>query len=122
ALGTEAGYIGLVASIKRAASTFGLLRGRGVTDDDLTRIHAPAGLDLGAVENAEIAVAVLAELVARRAAGQLRTLGATAPERTVAIDPVCGMSVHVEDAKHHVRRDGVDHWFCSAGCKAAFAS
>ena len=36
------------------------------------RVHAPAGLDLGPVDNAEIAVAVLADLVARRAAGQLR--------------------------------------------------
>ena len=35
-------------------------------------VHAPAGLDLGPVDNAEIAVAVLADLVARRAAGQLR--------------------------------------------------
>ena len=48
------------------------MRDDGVDDAQLARVHAPAGLDLGAVDNAEIAVAVLADLVARRAAGQLR--------------------------------------------------
>ena len=61
-------------------------------------MHAPAGLDLGAVDNAEIAVAVLADLVARRAAGQLR--GDTARgARREAIDPVCGMTVFVDEAE-----------------------
>ena len=39
---------------------------------------------------------------------------------TTAVDPVCGMSVDVEDAKYHVRDHGIDVWFCAAGCKAAF--
>jgi xanthine dehydrogenase accessory factor len=69
ALATDAGYVGLVASAKRAASTLQVLRGRGVADDQLARVTAPAGLDLGAIDNAEIAVAILADLVARRAAG-----------------------------------------------------
>ena len=73
ALATDAGYIGVVAAEKRASS---LRRSccatRGIDDEQLARVHAPAGLDLGAVDNAEIAVAVLADLVARRAAGQLR--------------------------------------------------
>ena len=42
---------------------------RGSRTTQLARVHAPAGLDLGPVDNAEIAVAVLADLVARRAAG-----------------------------------------------------
>ena len=71
ALGTDAGYVGLVASAKRAASTLELLRGRGVAEEQLCRVSAPAGLDLGPIENADIAVAVLADLVARRAGGQL---------------------------------------------------
>jgi xanthine dehydrogenase accessory factor len=65
-------------------------------------------------------VAVLADLVARRAAGRLVAGPAPVPSRTEATDPVCGMTVHVEEAKYHVRLDGADHWFCAAGCKAAF--
>jgi xanthine dehydrogenase accessory factor len=70
-LATPAGYVGLVASAKRAAGTLEELRQRGVDEEQLARVMAPAGLDLGPIDNAEIAVAVLADLVARRAAGQL---------------------------------------------------
>ena len=48
-----------------------MLHEEGINDAQLARIHTPAGLDLGAIANAEIAVSVLADLVARRAAGQL---------------------------------------------------
>src|SRR5581483_3426120 len=90
ALRTEAAYIGLVASAKRAASTLELLRGRGVSDDQLARVVAPAGIDLGPVDNAEIAVAVLAELVAHRANGRLRAPATPTAPRPAATDPVCG--------------------------------
>ncbi|MGZ4689976.1 MAG: XdhC family protein, partial [Acidimicrobiia bacterium] len=120
ALATDASYIGLVASEKRAASTLELLRGRGVPDEQLARVAAPAGLDLGPIDNAEIAVAVLAELVARRAAGKMATV--TAPEREVVVDPVCGMLVAPADAKHRLRWEGVDYAFCGAGCLEAFRS
>ncbi len=118
ALTTEAGYIGLVASEKRAASTLELLANRGVADDQLLRVSAPAGLDLGSVDNAEIAVAVLAELVARRAAGKLG--GVVAPARHDAVDPVCGMTVEIRSAKYQLRWEGRDWLFCSAHCLATF--
>ncbi|HXY94772.1 MAG TPA: XdhC family protein [Acidimicrobiia bacterium] len=120
ALGTDAGYIGLVAAEKRASALLELLRDEGVDDEQLARVHAPAGLDLGAVDNAEIAVAVLADLVARRAAGQLRDDG-SAGGRPEAVDPVCGMSVFVDDARYHATHEGADYWFCTAGCQRAFA-
>jgi xanthine dehydrogenase accessory factor len=126
ALATGAGYIGVISSAKRAAGTFELLRGRGVTEEQLGRVTAPAGLDLGAVDNAEIAVAVLAELVARRAAGLL----AAAPPASIAAiedspverDPVCGMAVDPAQAKYRATHDGIDYVFCAAGCKATFES
>jgi xanthine dehydrogenase accessory factor len=73
AVRTPAAYIGLVASRARAELTLGYLRDRGVPDDDLARVQAPAGLDLGSIDHREIAVAVLAELVSRRADGTLRS-------------------------------------------------
>jgi xanthine dehydrogenase accessory factor len=119
ALATDAGYIGVVAAEKRASSIVQLLREDGASDEQVARVHAPAGLDLGAVDNAEIAVAVLADLVARRAAGQLRRV-VPATVRREAIDPVCGMIVFVDDAKYHTVHDAVDYWFCTSGCQRAF--
>ena len=118
ALATDASYIGLVASEKRAASTLELLRARGVAEEQLWRVAAPAGLDLGPIDNAEIAVAVLAELVARRAAGKMT--GVSMPERRDAVDPVCGMTVAIDLAKHHLKLDGVDYYFCGARCLETF--
>ena len=69
ALATPAAYVGLVASRKRAEAVLGYLRDRGVADEALARVHAPAGLDLGHVPTEEIAVAILAEIVQLRAAG-----------------------------------------------------
>jgi xanthine dehydrogenase accessory factor len=119
ALATGAGYIGLVAAGKRAAATLSLLGARGFGEDQLCRVVAPAGLDLGPVENAEIAVAVLADLVARRTAGQLNGV-MPAPADRHAVDPVCGMTVALDDAKYHFAYEGVVYYFCAAGCLAAF--
>jgi xanthine dehydrogenase accessory factor len=119
AVSTDAGYIGVVAAEKRASALKRLLHDQGIDEAQLARIHAPAGLDLGVLANVEISVAVLADLVARRASGELRAV-AVRPVRTEARDPVCGMVVHVEDAKHHALRDGLDNWFCSATCLATF--
>jgi xanthine dehydrogenase accessory factor len=119
ALATDAGYVGLVATEKRAAATLALLRDRGIDDERLLRVVAPAGLDLGRIDNAEIAVAVLADLVARRAAGQL---AGTVEVQAIAaaIDPVCGMTVAAHGARYHRAYDGRNYSFCSAGCLAAF--
>ncbi len=123
ALASDAGYVGLVASGKRAATVLDHLGSRGVSAAELDRVQAPAGLDLGAVANAEIAVAVMADLVARRARGELMATGSgPVPPRAEAVDPVCGMTVLVDDAKYHTVHDGADYWFCAPGCKRAFES
>ena len=123
ALAFDPGYVGLVASERRAAVVIEHLADRGVSSADTERVHAPAGFDLGAVANAEIAVAVMADLVARRARGELAATGSgPAPIRTEAIDPVCGMTVLVDDAKYHMVHEGTDYWFCAPGCQRAFTS
>ncbi len=82
---------------------------------------APAGLDLGPIENADIAVAVLADLVARRASGQLSAaLPVEVASANTTVDPVCGMTVDPRTSRYHSQHDGIDVWFCAAGCKAAF--
>ena len=120
ALATDAAYVGLVAGHKRADAVAENLRGRGVSEEDLVRIQAPAGLDLGRLANRELAVAIMADLVARRASGELSRWGAVPEAPASAIDPVCGMTVLVAGAKYHYNHDGADYWFCAAGCKKAF--
>ncbi|MGI9052881.1 MAG: XdhC family protein [Ilumatobacteraceae bacterium] len=121
ALTTAAGYVGLVASHKRTASVLELLRGRGVDEASLRRIAAPAGLDLGPVANAEIGIAVLAELIARRAAGGLGVAVAHPPAEPHAVDPVCGMVVDPATSRYRsTREDGTAVYFCAPGCKATF--
>ena len=66
ALRSEADYVSLVASPTRARVVVESLRARAIPDDRLRRLKAPAGLDLGAVTPEEIAVSILAEIVARR--------------------------------------------------------
>lgn len=119
ALAGTAAYVGLVASEKRASSVKEWLRGRGVGDEALSRLHAPAGVDLGPTEHREIAVAVLAQLVAFRASGA----GAQVVEiesPTLATDPVCGMSVDPVRSRFTAEHAGRSFCFCAAGCQAAF--
>jgi xanthine dehydrogenase accessory factor len=121
ALETPAAYVGLVASRKRVDSVLGYLRDRGVPEGSLARVHGPAGLDLGHVGTDEIAVAILAEIVQLKAAGELEVAApAEAPARHEAIDPVCGMTVDVADARYRTVHDGQTYYFCSAGCLESF--
>ncbi|MBI3891513.1 MAG: XdhC family protein, partial [Candidatus Wallbacteria bacterium] len=64
ALGTSARYIGMIGSRRKVLLTYKHLAEDGVPRDRLGSVHAPIGLALGATGAAEIAVAVLAELIA----------------------------------------------------------
>ena len=119
ALARRPAYIGLVASRRRAEAMLGYLRDRGVAEEALQRVHAPAGLDLGPVAPEEIAVAIAADLVRRLAAGELRAGLAPAPAAG-AVDPVCGMAVDPAASPHRAEHDGVTYHFCSVGCQEAF--
>jgi xanthine dehydrogenase accessory factor len=123
ALATPAAYVGLVASRKRAEAVLGYLQDRGVSEEALARVHAPAGLDLGHVATDEIAVAILAELVQLRAAGALEAgVGGASAPRHEELDPVCGMTVDVADARYRTVHEGRTYYFCSAGCLESFES
>jgi xanthine dehydrogenase accessory factor len=63
ALRAECFYIGALGSRKTHAKRLDRMRDHGFRDTDLARIHAPIGLDIGAVSPAEIAVAVLGEII-----------------------------------------------------------
>lgn len=120
AIRTEAGYVGLVASRKRAETITGYLRDHGLSEQQVSRVVAPAGLDLGRIAHREIGVSIVAELVKRRAAGELRGWPMPAERPHIAIDPVCNMEVEVATARWITEYDGETYYFCAPGCKATF--
>ena len=65
ALARDCFYIGALGSRKTQARRVERLQAQGVSAADLARIHAPIGLDIGAVSPAEIAVAIMAQITAQ---------------------------------------------------------
>ena len=119
----EAGvpYVGLVASRKRGAAVVAALP---VGDDLKERVRSPAGLDIGAATAEEVALSILAEIVA----GQPRRARPGRPlvaDVCSAVDPVCGMTVVTTGGSLHVThpdpvQGGRVVWFCGPGCQKAF--
>jgi xanthine dehydrogenase accessory factor len=120
ALRAGVGYVGLVASRKRGEAVVASL---DVAAEAKARVRTPAGLDIGARSPEEIALSILAEIVASRPRPTGRPVSSEgAASVDTAIDPVCGMSVAVVDASLHLDHDGARVWFCGSGCLRAFAA
>jgi xanthine dehydrogenase accessory factor len=65
ALARDCFYIGALGSRKTHARRLERLKGQGITDASLARIHAPIGLDIGAVSPSEIAIAIMGQITQR---------------------------------------------------------
>ena len=113
ALAAELPYVGLVASRRRGQGVLGELRSDGVPAEQIDRIDTPAGLDIGARTPEEIALSILAKIVAVRRAPK------DAP--ATAVDPVCGMTVTVVPGTPSLVHAGETLYFCREGCRDAFA-
>jgi xanthine dehydrogenase accessory factor len=87
---SDARYVGLIGSKRKIVTIFEDLHRQGVSREQLARVHAPIGLDLGAVTPAEIAVSIAAELIAVRRRGQ-----------AVAIDPMRLTPQQVDRSLNH---------------------
>jgi len=72
ALNAGAVYVALMANRKRAQEILDALKAKGLSDEKLTRLRAPAGLDIGARSPEEIALSVMAEIVSERATNGAR--------------------------------------------------
>ncbi len=116
--GKPLAFIGLLASRKRAASVFGVLAQQGVAHERIERIRNPVGLDIGARTPGEVAISILAEIVAEITSGTK----SFAQDLTIAtaVDPVCGMDVEIAAASHRAQHAGRDYFFCCAHCRSAF--
>jgi xanthine dehydrogenase accessory factor len=121
---TNAAYISFVASEVKARKVFDFLAEKGIPRDRLSRIRAPAGLDLGSLSSEEIALSILAEIVQVRktktASAEQKEIGDGQLGDAEAKDPVCGMTVAQGEAKHLSEYRGETYYFCCAGCKHEF--
>ena len=68
-LGTDARYIGMIGSRRKVLTAMQHLHARGIPVEALQRVHAPIGIDIGAVTADEIAVSVVAQLIHIRRGG-----------------------------------------------------
>jgi xanthine dehydrogenase accessory factor len=95
---SPARYIGMIGSRAKCQTLLDHLRGGGVSETDLARVYAPIGLDLGGTSPQEIAVAILAEVIAvrRGGSGGMRSrrpsdaaarVGETVPDPEAVIPP-----------------------------------
>jgi len=130
AVRSKAGYIGLVASRKKAEGLFQYLRVKGILPERLQRVKCPAGLDLGAVSPPEIAFSIMAEIIQLRRRGVGRGIeeveAAPVPGAidvsgaAEATDPICGMTVETATTRYTSTYHGKTFHFCCLRCQETF--
>jgi xanthine dehydrogenase accessory factor len=135
ALPSVAPYVGMVGSHRRVEHCRKYLRESGLSEEQIARLKAPAGLDIGASTPEEIASSILAELVQIRRRGSsdarrpsetievpssVRSEDAEQTDMQTARDPVCGMEVEIPGARHHLTHEGHEFYFCCPACKRLF--
>lgn len=128
ALRSPAAYIGFVSSHKKAASLRSYLTDAGIDAARVAALRAPAGMDIMAKQPDEVAISILAEIIALRNTGKLpqpfegfiqqADVPASAPKWY--INPVCGVPVDMNSPKHVVEYEGEKVYFCCDGCKVKF--
>lgn len=128
ALDAGVGFVGLVASSRRGTAVLAEMR---LSEAERRRVHTPAGLRIGARTAQEIALSVLAEIVAAvrtqgltpAPAGDADRVKTSVPAPgTQVVDPVCGMTVTVSADTPHLVDDGEHVWFCGTGCRDRYAA
>ena len=137
AMETRAGYVGFVASAKKAEDLRAKLSNEGLSEDDISRLRSPVGLDINAKLASEVAISILAEVIDDFRDGRVSTSKgkeeaqpeATTPVESTAgdtfaeeyyINPVCQVPVSRKNPKHIIEYKGELVYFCCDGCKVSF--
>jgi xanthine dehydrogenase accessory factor len=120
AVKTSASYVTFVASRAKAAKVLQSLTERGISEERLNQVRAPAGLNIHAGSPEEIALSILAEIVQLSKSQAIQQIVTAAEEKEVAKDPICGMTVEIRTAKYQSEFDGKQFYFCCGGCKQTF--
>lgn len=118
ALSAGVPYVALVASPVRGEAVRAQLE---LPAELAAQLHTPAGLDIGARTPTEIAISILAELVAGQHADPVPGRPGPGATEPIATDPICGMTVAVAAATPSLSRaDGEAVYFCGTGCRDAY--
>src|ERR1700720_1717326 len=87
AVGTEAHYIGMIGSKRKVLSVYQALEREGIAPERFENVHAPVGLEIGALTPEEIAISITAELIAVRRGATGVTHMAVSPQKAVKVSP-----------------------------------
>src|SRR6516165_4616912 len=120
---TNVPYVSFIASPTKAEKIVQFLADEGTAPEALSRVKAPAGLDICALGPEEIAISILAEIILIRRSGKplhRNLLRKEASATNQAMDPICGMTVDAGGAGYFSEYKGRTYYFCSAGCKQEF--
>jgi xanthine dehydrogenase accessory factor len=137
ALQTAAGFVGFVASARKAEDLKAYLTREGIADERIAQLKSPVGLDINAKLASEVAISILAEIIdhfrgGNAAPAAIKTsqqIEASAPAPTSAeekfaeeyyINPVCQVPVSKKSPKHVIQYKGELVYFCCDGCKVSF--
>jgi xanthine dehydrogenase accessory factor len=96
-----------------------VLEQQGVAPERLAALRVPVGLDVGARTPGDVAISIVAQIVATVPRVQIPDEEA---EPATALDPICGMEVDVATALHRLEHAGRTFFFCCAGCRTSFAA
>ncbi|ULQ52749.1 XdhC family protein [Flavihumibacter fluvii] len=127
ALGKEHGYIGFVSSRKKGLTVMDYLKNAGLNETAISAIRSPAGIDINAKTPEEVAISILAEVIAVKSelpgtAGfsKFDETRQEAGKPKFYINPVCGVPVDINNPKHIIEYNNEKVYFCCDGCKVKF--
>jgi len=100
AVNTRARYLGMIGSRRKTISIYKELEKEGIPAEKFTNVHAPVGLEIGAVTPEEIAVAIVAEMIAVR-----RRAATNAPSKMYAYPPSQAAEHEEQDAIEETARE-----------------
>ena len=134
ALETHAKYVGFVASAKKSDDIKAYLNSAGISEERINQLRSPVGLDINAKLASEVAISILADVIAdfrkvKTAFGSCcddkETETAEEPvneqfAEDYYINPVCGVPVSKKNPKHVIEYKNEKVYFCCDGCKVSF--
>ena len=138
ALATSAKYVGYVSSSKKSDILRQYLLSKKVPQDRIDILKSPVGLDLNAKQAGEVAISILAEIVAdfrnekpvvSSCCGSMGNEKKEIVQEEIVndkfaeeyyINPVCGVPVSKKSPKHVIEHKGEKVYFCCDGCKVSF--
>ena len=134
AMKTSAAYVGFVASAKKSEEIKMYLEQGLIPAERIAQLRSPVGLDINAKLASEVAISILAEVIADFR-NETSSDGSSSGSRKKAvaepevndkfaedyyINPVCNVPVSKKNPKHIVEHAGEKVYFCCDGCKVSF--